>query len=174
MKSGKLIVFAILGVAVLVYVVYELTRAPSSSVRKRDAYARAEAEGGQEDGRRVLRPRSGPVESKERGSGEKKNVVRPIPAPPPPPPPPTMPPEQARAQFEEYLAELEQVKTEGRALETPEWTEFYRRGNEALEPLVRSLDSANPEQAKEVDAAHMKFRELIMELEPKPPGAAPP
>lgn len=87
---------------------------------------------------------------------------------PPPPPPPPIPVAQAREEFAAYVGELEAIRASGRALETPEWTELYRRGNEALEPLVRGLDSSAPEQAAEVDTAHRTFRELIMALEPRP------
>ena len=171
MKSGKLLVFGILGLAVLGYVIVELTasdrRDKSPEDAERTATAAAEGPNRDKPRRKVMKGSTpdGPV--------KKANRVVPVNVEPPPPPPPPMPKDEARQQFDDYINELQAVKDEGRALENEEWTDFYKRGNEALDPLSRSLDSSLPAEADEVNRAHERFRTLIMELEPKPPGAAP-
>jgi hypothetical protein len=181
MKSGKLIVFALLGLAVLGYAVFELAGGSRSEVKSRDAYAQPDrAAGGEARGERRARPAQ---RGEEPGAGpaKKTNVVVPVSAEPPPPPPPPIPLDEARKQYQDYMAELQAVKDEGRILSNEEWTEFYRRGNEVVDPLARALDSSKPDQVQELDDSHRRFRELIMGMEPStaaaqagsPPGSAP-
>lgn len=173
MKSGKLLVFGILGLAILGYVIVELT-ASGRGDKSREDVERTAAAANEADNakpkRKVMKGSTpdGPVQAK------KNSRVVPVNAEPPPPPPPPMPKDEARQQFDDYINELQAVKDEGRVLDNTEWTDFYKRGNEALEPLSLSLDSSIPAEADEVGKAHERFRTLIMELEPKPPGAEDP
>lgn len=181
MKSGKLVVFAILGLVVLGYAIFELAGSSGSGVETRDAYAHSSGAGGG-DAKAPRPPRPGATPDGAAPGAKNKNVVVPVNVQPPPPPPPPMPLDEARQQYADYIEELQAVKDEGRQLTNEEWTEYYRRGNEVLDPLVRALDSAEPAQAQEVDDSHRRFRDLIMGMEPTtaaaaaggPPSSAPP
>lgn len=166
MKSGKLIVFAVLGLAVLGYAVFELAGTSRSEVENRDAYARSDgAPGG--DARSQRRTRTGPDGKVEQHEAPTKNSrVVPVSVDPPPPPPPPVPLDEARKQYQDYIEELQAIKDEGRILSNEEWTELYRRGNEVIDPLSRALDSTKPVEVQELDDSHRRFRDLIMGMEP--------
>jgi hypothetical protein len=175
MRRGKPIALAILGLLVLGWVVFELVFAPDRAARGPTSAERPPLGDEVEAARSPIRPfvRGRPRAEGRRDREHRKNRVIPptVTGPSPPPPPPPIPVEQARAQFEAYMAELTQIRSSGRQLSNEEWTEYYRRGNEAIDPLVRGLDSAVPEQGLEVDAAHRRFRETIMAIQPGPgPG----
>jgi hypothetical protein len=174
MKSGRTLVVAILGVAILGYVVYRLTGDSAGDVKSRDAYAQQNGDQKQGKKRRVPTQRhSGPDGPVAGGKKGKRRINNPPNLQPPPPPPPPMSKEEAREAWATYETELKEVYARVQETKVPlpndEWVELYRRGNEAINPLQQALDSADPNEADEVNNAHESFRETIMKMEPGRP-----
>ena len=87
-------------------------------------------------------------------------------------PPPRIEPqvdlEQARADFQAVLEELEAHAAADHHLDNAAWVELYKRGNEALVPLQQHLDWKVPEEAEELRGAQTKLREKLHAVAPEP------
>ncbi|MEM7155896.1 MAG: hypothetical protein AAF799_23800 [Myxococcota bacterium] len=89
---------------------------------------------------------------------------------PPPRPVPTVGLEQARRNYTDFMAELDQLIDSGRTLDNAEWTDYYRRGHEALQPLLQHLRWSEPEEARELRTINEDLRNKLHELQPQAPG----
>jgi len=94
------------------------------------------------------------------------------PEPPPEIPKPKVTLEEAREQYDAYIAELDReiAKTEetGRPLANEAWVDYYKRGHEAMDPLRRLLDPKDPANQKEVSEKYEVVRNKLRDLEPRP------
>ena len=109
-----------------------------------------------------------------------KQVTETVPVPPPaaePPrggPPPRPEPsvglEEARRNYTEFMAELDEAIDSGRELDNAEWTDYYRRGHEAIQPLLQHLRWSEPGEAVELRTINEDLRNKLNELQPHAPG----
>ena len=165
----------VVGLAVVSWAVYALvvdsrperTSKPAASARGEARRPPADADG-DADADADEKPASRPPETKTEQPAAPRR--------PPEPPKPNMTVEEAREQFDAYIAELDReiAKSEetDRDLANEAWVEYYRRGHEAMDPLRRLLDAKNPEHAKEIGERYELVRKKLQELEPRP--QAPP
>ncbi len=91
---------------------------------------------------------------------------------PAPRPEPSIPLPEARNQFEEFLGELDRLDTDGTTLSNEQWVQYYKRGHEALQPILQGLDWQDPEQAKELQKANEDLRKKLWKLQPQAAAAA--
>ncbi len=101
----------------------------------------------------------------------------PPPAPPrgglPPRPEPSIGLDEARENYADFLAELDRVVQSGRVLDNAEWTDYYKRGHDALQPLLQHLQWSEPGQGEELRRANEDLRTKLRLLEPQGPGPSP-
>jgi hypothetical protein len=164
-KGRTLAVIVVVGLAVVGWAVYAL-------VAGDDRHPRAsEPEASRHDDDPPRSPaarRSEPAPAPRPGSPAERAEPR----RPPEPPKPDLTVEDAREQFDAYIAELDReiAKTEetDRDLPNEAWVEYYRRGHEAMDPLRRLLDPDDPEQQQEIATKYETVREKLQKLEPRP------
>ncbi|MCX4239692.1 hypothetical protein [Paraliomyxa miuraensis] len=189
MRSKGLVVMAAAGLVLVLYAFYVLLDSGLDSGSSRpevaersgarsasEARGRSPAEEGEED--------ELPQDSRERRGppGAKQPTVRVSPppqpgerasAPPsldlPPRPEPEISLEEARTRFGEVLAELDRLSEQNVALTSPQWVDYYKRGNDALLPLQQHLDVSVPDQADELRRANEDLRAKLRVLEPNGP-----
>ena len=92
----------------------------------------------------------------------------------PPRPKPEISLEEARKQFSDLLAELDRLAATGATLSSPEWVDYYKRGNDALLPLQQHLDTSVADEADELRRANEDLRAKLRVLEPGGAAAAAP
>lgn len=90
---------------------------------------------------------------------------------PPPRPEPTVSLEVARSDFQAILDELDEVARSDRRLTTPEWTNYYKRGNDALVPLLQHLSWSDEADKPELQRANEQLRAKLRAIEPGNPAA---
>jgi hypothetical protein len=76
--------------------------------------------------------------------------------------------DQARADFQAVLEELDELIAAERRLDNTAWVELYKRGNDALVPLQQHLDWKVPAQAEELRTAQTNLREKLHAVAPSP------
>jgi hypothetical protein len=81
-------------------------------------------------------------------------------------PPPDISLEEARSGFSEVMADIDRAIEAGEPLSQREWVELYRRGAEALDPLLRHLDPADPQMGEELGRYQAQLRDKLRQLEP--------
>jgi hypothetical protein len=167
MRSPGLVVMGVAGLLVVGYAFYTLlSPSPSrtgAAGRSRPEASQAADDGGGEngDGTRKARPRTA-------AAAKPKRVIdtdRP-PSPPPPRPVPTVPLDEARKAFADFLGELDGLATGDVKLTSPEWVELYRRGHDLLTPLQQHLDPQDPDDAQELRTANESMRTKLSAIEP--------
>ena len=172
MRSPGLVIMAAVAVAVVGYAIYTLGGSdgpapervsPRSAVGANDE-AEPRAERAKPAGSLGVKPApvSDASDSRRRGG-------------PPPRPEPTVSLENARRDFQEVLDELDRVAAAGRPLTTEEWTDYYKRGNDALLPLLQHLSWGEPDDKGELQRANEDLRAKLRAIEPGVPqsGAEP-
>jgi len=93
-----------------------------------------------------------------------------------PPPPPTDPAnvpaprpkktaDEARAELRAVMDELDAIAGRGETLEQEAWVERYKRGSEALQDLVRALDSSDPAAQEEIGRSNEEFRKQLARVQ---------
>jgi hypothetical protein len=87
---------------------------------------------------------------------------------------PTVPLDEARKAFADYLAELDGLATGGVTLTSPEWVELYKRGHDLLAPLQQHLDWQAPDDAEELRTANEAMRAKLSAVDPNRPPSPPP
>lgn len=102
-----------------------------------------------------------------------RSGARPRPGPPPRPEP-TVSLEVARSDFQAILDELDEVARSDRRLTTAEWTDYYKRGNDALVPLLQHLSWSDEADKPELQRANEDLRTKLRAIDPGNPGAAVP
>jgi hypothetical protein len=168
-KGRTLAVFVVVGLAVVGWAVFALVggeereaRAPKI-VSSRDDGADADAPPKRGSARE-------PAAREAKKEGEPPQERKPQPAPEITKPNITL--EEAREQYDAYIAELDReiAKTEetGRPLPNEAWVDYYKRGHEAMDPLRRLLDPKDPANQKEVSEKYEVVRNKLRELEPRP------
>lgn len=174
MRSPGLVVLGVAGLLVVGYAFYILlSPSPSrsgSAARSRPEASRAADDDAGEPGddERHATPRTPKL-------AKPKLVIdatRPQ-APPPPRPVPTVPLDEARKAFADYLGELDGLATGDMKLTSPEWVELYRRGHELLAPLQQHLDPQDPDEADELRTANEDMRTKLNAVEPNRPKLPP-
>lgn len=174
MRSPGLVVMGVAGLLVVGYAFYMLlspTPRPGAAGRSRgeatrDADGDAEPGGGSREGR--------PPRATKRATKPEPSLATTRPsAPAPTRPEPSLPLDQARKQFADYMAELDALATREAVLTSPEWVDLYKRGHEAILPLQQNLDPQVPEQARELRMAHEDLRAKLNGVDPSRPPAHP-
>lgn len=173
MRAPGLVVMGVAGLLVVGYAFYTLlSPSPSRSgaARSRPEASRAADDAGEpgDDDERKARPRT-PKAAKPKVVID---TTRPK-SPPPPRPVPTVPLDEARKAFADYLAELDGLATADMKLTSPEWVELYKRGHELLAPLQQHLDPQDPDDAEELRTANEGMRTKLNAVEPNRPKLPP-
>lgn len=168
MRSPGLVIMGVLALLVVGYAAYTLTGAERPAPERVEGTAEADDEASDAK----ARPRPRPSELGVRPAPVSKNA-RPR-GGPPPRPEPAVSLDKARTDFQAMLDELDGVAGSGRVLTTQEWTEYYKRGNDALQPLLQHLSWGEPDQKEELRRANEDLRAKLRAIEPSGPGAAAP
>jgi len=167
MRSPGLWLIALAAAAVLGYAYYTLLasdRPATATATAGPAAASADPEPRERASRRKRAPQGvKPAAVSEAGDARRRGG-------PPPRPEPAIPLPEAREKFADFMAELDRVKDEGRALTTPEWTDYYKRGHDALQPLLQHLDWTKPEEADELRKANEDLRTKLDVIGPGRPA----
>jgi len=71
------------------------------------------------------------------------------------------------------FAELDRLAADGTPLTSPQWVDYYKRGNDALLPLQQHLDWAVPDEADELRRANEDLRAKLRVVEPGGAATAP-
>jgi hypothetical protein len=168
-KGRTLAVFVVVGLAVVGWAVFALVGGEDREPRATKT-ASSRTAGSDADAEPKRRPAGEPAprEAKRDAEPSKERTAK----PPPEVPKPNITLEEAREQYDAYIAELDReiAKTEetGRPLANEAWVEYYKRGHEAMDPLRRLLDPKDPANQKEVSEKYEVVRNKLRELEPRP------
>lgn len=161
----------IVAAGVVAYAFYTLTTAERPQAERASPAARRDGDA-DADGVPGRGPRPGslgvkPAAVSKAGDGRPQGG-------PPPRPEPSVSLEEARTDFQAVLDELDEAAKAGRPLTTPEWTEYYKKGNDALHPLLQHLAGGDTDQTEELRRANMDLRTKLRAIEPgRPPPESP-
>lgn len=178
MRSPGLVVMGVAAALVVGYAFYTLLTPPPPRAGAGRSRAEARASAGadepdreDDDGAgadRARRPRARAAGSSPKPTRQPALAVEPAPAEPglPPRPTPEIPLDEARKQFADFMAELDELDSRGVVLTSPEWVEHYKRGHDALLPLQQHLDWQVPAQADELRRANEDMRAKLSRVDP--------
>ena len=159
MKGRTLAALAVVAFLVVGYAVYQTTRSRDAPARTPKKVAKADKE-----------PERKPTK-KRKPAGDKPDKPRPKGAPAPPPPKPNMTVEEAREQFDDYIAELDREALRGeevgRQLSNEAWVDLYKQGHDAIRPLQQLLDHSDPVEGKELNEKMELMRRKLWNLQPR-------
>jgi hypothetical protein len=127
---------------------------------------------GKDDGERRPRPAAKAEGAPTKAARTSDSTPRARPRTPPPtdpanapPPPPVKTADEARAELRAVMDELDAIERRGETLGQKEWVERYKRGTEALQALVRALDSSDPAAQEEIGRSNEEFRKQLARVQ---------
>lgn len=165
LTERTLIIIAAIGAAFVAYAVYVLLERNPPVPATVDPPAKTRQAG---DDRARAATRANPIPPIVLPKPVAKSKPTPG-APPPPLPTPEVSLEQAREDYDDYIAELrreiKRSKDTGKKLPTEGWVEYYGHGNEVMEPLRVLLDQYDEDDRAETEAKEAKIRDLLEYLQ---------
>ena len=166
-NERTLLIMAAVGASIVAYAVYALL---SRGVVDQPP-APAQDPVAASDSQPEVSPASRPVRPKAPAAAGGA-PAKPSGGPPPPVPMPDVSLEEAREDYDDFMAELERElqrnKDTGKALANEHWVEYYRRGHEIMDPLRRYMSSGSEAERKEVGELDEALRTLMSKLQRDP------
>jgi hypothetical protein len=173
-NERTLLIMAALGASVVAYVVYALMSRGMDEPQPVRVAA--------QDAPSSDRPAEAPEASTRRPTVKPKlptarPSAKPSGGPPPPLPMPKVSLEEAREDYDDFMAELERElernKDTGKPLANEHWVDYYRRGHEIMNPLRRYLSTGADEEKREVGEKDEALRNLMSKLQRDPATLEP-
>ncbi len=175
MNGRVLAIVGALGIGIAAYAVLSLggsrqvgNRDDATRSRRTRTPSKADA------GPRPKRPVAGPSRTEASNPGVGPRVNPPVGpsdgVPRVKPKQPELTLEQAREQFDDLMVELDREikrgEEVGRPLSNEAWVEYYRRGSEAITPIVRLIPSEDGNRQSEINERQTELRERLDALQP--------
>lgn len=173
MNGRVLVVVGGLGIGIAVYAVLSLGGRTNDEESARPAPATADpgrtnaarrtprpirSGSGDDDARPIRAPRINPTVQPANAATRER------------PKPPELSLDEAREQFDDLMLELDREirrgEEVGKPLSNEAWVEYYRRGSEAVTPIVQLLPSDDPNRQTEINERQTDLRERLDALQP--------